>query len=70
MFQGEEGAGLPVGFGPGYQYGMEDDPELAMVCKENKNSSLRQSVFIIFKNFIFAKGSSYLNGREQAQTGS
>jgi 26S proteasome regulatory subunit N10 len=33
MFQGEEGAGLPVGFGPGYQYGMEDDPELAMVYK-------------------------------------
>lgn len=31
MFQGEDGTGLPAGFGPGFQYGMEDDPELAMV---------------------------------------
>lgn len=31
MFQGEDGAGLPAGFGSGLQYGMEDDPELAMV---------------------------------------
>lgn len=31
MFQGEDGSGLPPGFGPGFQYGMEDDPELAMV---------------------------------------
>ncbi len=31
LFQSEDGSGLPAGFGPGYQYGMEDDPELAMV---------------------------------------
>jgi len=32
IFQNEDGgSGLPAGFGPGYQYGMEDDPELAMV---------------------------------------
>ena len=31
IFQGEDGSSLPAGFGPGFQYGMEDDPELAMV---------------------------------------
>ncbi len=30
IFQGEDG-NMPAGFGPGFQYGMEDDPELAMV---------------------------------------
>ena len=31
IFQSEDGNTLPAGFGPGYQYGMEDEPELAMV---------------------------------------
>ena len=31
LFQGEEGTGLPVGFGPGFQYGMEDDPDFLLV---------------------------------------
>jgi 26S proteasome regulatory subunit N10 len=31
MFQDEDGNSLPAGFGPGFQFGMEDDPELAMV---------------------------------------
>jgi 26S proteasome regulatory subunit N10 len=31
IFQSEDGSSLPAGFGPGFQYGMEDDPELAMV---------------------------------------
>ncbi len=36
IFQNEDGgSGLPAGFGPGYQYGMEDDPELAMVLLLN-----------------------------------
>lgn len=33
MFQTEDGSSLPAGFGPGYQYGMEDDPELAMALR-------------------------------------
>ena len=33
VVQGEDGSGLPAGFGPGYQYGMEDDPELAMALR-------------------------------------
>ncbi len=33
IVQGEDGNGLPVGFGPGYQYGMDDDPELAMALR-------------------------------------
>ena len=32
IFQSEDG-GLPAGFGPGYQFGMEDDPELAMALR-------------------------------------
>ena len=34
MFMGEDGgSSLPAGFGPGFQYGMEDDPELAMALR-------------------------------------
>ena len=33
IFQSEDGSSLPAGFGPGYQYGMEDDPELAMALR-------------------------------------
>jgi hypothetical protein len=33
IVQGEDGSGLPAGFGPGYQYGMDDDPELAMALR-------------------------------------
>jgi 26S proteasome regulatory subunit N10 len=33
VVQGEDGSGLPAGFGPGYQYSMEDDPELAMALR-------------------------------------
>lgn len=39
LFQGEEGSGLPSGFGPGYQYGMEDDPELAMALRISMEES-------------------------------
>lgn len=33
ILQGEDGASLPAGFGPGYTYGMDDDPELAMALR-------------------------------------
>ena len=33
IIQGEDGSGLPAGFGPGFQYGMDDDPELAMALR-------------------------------------
>lgn len=39
MFQGEDGSGLPAGFGPGFQYGMEDDPELAMALRISMEES-------------------------------
>ena len=40
MFQDEDGAtGLPAGFGPGFQYGMEDDPELAMALRISMEES-------------------------------
>jgi len=39
MFQGEDGSGLPPGFGPGFQYGMEDDPELAMALRISMEES-------------------------------
>lgn len=39
MFQGEDGSSLPAGFGPGFQYGMEDDPELAMALRISMEES-------------------------------
>jgi 26S proteasome regulatory subunit N10 len=40
MFQSEDGStGLPAGFGPGFQYGMEDDPELAMALRISMEES-------------------------------
>jgi len=39
LFQSEDGSGLPAGFGPGYQYGMEDDPELAMALRISMEES-------------------------------
>jgi len=41
IFQGEDGqsSGLPAGFGPGFQYGMEDDPELAMALRISMEES-------------------------------
>jgi 26S proteasome regulatory subunit N10 len=39
MFQGEDGSTLPAGFGPGFQYGMEDDPELAMALRISMEES-------------------------------
>lgn len=39
IFQSDDGAGLPAGFGPGYQYGMEDDPELAMALRISMEES-------------------------------
>jgi 26S proteasome regulatory subunit N10 len=41
IFQSEDGSGtsLPAGFGPGYQYGMEDDPELAMALRISMEES-------------------------------
>lgn len=38
MFQGEDG-GLPSGFGSDLQYGMEDDPELAMALRISMEES-------------------------------
>lgn len=43
LFQGEDGSSLPAGFGPGFQYGMEDDPELAMALRISmEESRMRQ----------------------------
>lgn len=39
IFQSEDGSSLPTGFGPGYQYGMEDDPELAMALRISMEES-------------------------------
>ena len=39
IFQSEDGSSLPAGFGPGYQYGMEDDPELAMALRISMEES-------------------------------
>jgi len=39
IFQGEDGSSLPAGFGPGFQYGMEDDPELAMALRISMEES-------------------------------
>ena len=40
IFQAEDGSsGLPAGFGPGFQYGMEDDPELAMALRISMEES-------------------------------
>jgi 26S proteasome regulatory subunit N10 len=39
MFQDEDGSTLPAGFGPGFQYGMEDDPELAMALRISMEES-------------------------------
>lgn len=39
IFQSEDGNSLPAGFGPGYQYGMEDDPELAMALRISMEES-------------------------------
>jgi len=39
IFQGEDGNTLPAGFGPGFQYGMEDDPELAMALRISMEES-------------------------------
>ena len=39
IFQSEDGSGLPAGFGPGFQYGMEDDPELAMALRISMEES-------------------------------
>jgi 26S proteasome regulatory subunit N10 len=40
IFQSEEGGNsFPAGFGPGYQYGMEDDPELAMALRISMEES-------------------------------
>jgi len=38
IFQGEDG-NMPAGFGPGFQYGMEDDPELAMALRISMEES-------------------------------
>lgn len=39
IFQNDDGNNLPAGFGPGYQYGMEDDPELAMALRISMEES-------------------------------
>ena len=39
IFQSEDGSSLPAGFGPGFQYGMEDDPELAMALRISMEES-------------------------------
>jgi 26S proteasome regulatory subunit N10 len=39
MFQGEDGSSLPAGFGPGFQYSMDDDPELAMALRISMEES-------------------------------
>lgn len=40
IFQSDDGGNaLPAGFGPGYQYGMEDDPELAMALRISMEES-------------------------------
>ena len=64
MFQDEDGNSLPAGFGPGFQFGMEDDPELAMV-----NSPVI-GILIYKKNLKLLNylGIAYFNGRKSIET--
>lgn len=59
IFQGEDGNTLPAGFGPGFQYGMEDDPELAMVIFKFIN--FFQNIYIYE---LKQSGFTYFNGRK------
>jgi 26S proteasome regulatory subunit N10 len=67
MFQSEDGSSLPAGFGPGYQYGMDDDPELAMVFFQNSFIiSFKKKEESILK--LKQKGFTYFNGRVTIKT--
>ena len=53
IFQGEDG-NMPAGFGPGFQYGMEDDPELAMVLyKLINNYDFIRFIFNFKRHCVF-----------------